>query len=375
MRAMPIISVLHTTLSMRKVFIVKEKHVILDGLKELIAEITAPAPLALADQNVATGDDLAPFWMEVPFVSPLRIMWDWKDFAIDATARNKNPRLAVSGLVMSWAAELSSLLADGILTSIGFEHVWSSHYFLSTLQRNDVSQPARTFAHKAIEVDGETRHVVYAIFKGTTTIEDAVTDIKSVEDGFYEAGKNCADALATYVESIEGAPSANTVLFICGHSLGAATANVVGRLTADIADDSRRFVYTFASPNYECAGDDQLDYQFPNFRTFTNVHDIVPMVPPNFPKIGIEHSYDHDTFDEDQLRKFEAVYHYLRGVAFDEDDDPIGFGITKVDDEAFTRWLKNHLPSTYMSFILSELPDDVVAFHICDTKDGEEAGE
>ena len=37
--------------------------------------------------------------------------------------------------------------------------------------------------------------------------------------------------------------------------LGAAVANVVGRLTRNIAEDDQRFVYTYASPNYEC-GDD-----------------------------------------------------------------------------------------------------------------------
>lgn len=342
----------------------KESAERLGGLKELIAEIASPTPLPLADQDIVRVDDLQPFLMEVPFKRPMRIMWYWGDFALDATARTKNPRLAVAGLVMSWACELSSLLIEGLLTSLGFEHVWSSHYLLSTIQRNAVSQPARTFAHKAIEVDGEIRHVVFAAFKGTTTIEDAITDVKSVEDGFFEAGKNCADALLTYVDGIEGATSDNTVLFICGHSLGAATANVVGRLTADIADDSRRFVYTFASPNYECEGDEKLDYQFPNFRTFTNAHDIVPMVPPNFPKIGIEHVYDREAMDEEQLSKFEDIYRYFRGVAFDEDDDPIGLKITKVDDEDFTRGLKNHLAATYMSFILSELPDEVIALHI-----------
>ena len=350
----------------------------LGALKDRIAELAAPQPLAVEDQTVPTEEDLNPLWIEVPFKNRIRMMWDWSDFLIDATARVKNPRLAISGLVMSWACELSSVVAKEFLEALGFEHVWSSHYLLSTLQKNAVSQPARTFAHKALLADDKVYHVVYAMFKGTTTIEDAITDMKSVEDGFLEAGQNCAESLAAYVDGIEGATSENTILFICGHSLGAATANVVGRLTSDIAGDSRRFVYTFASPNYECAGEDQLDYQFPNFRTFTNAADIVPMVPPNFHKIGLEYTYDINALSEEQRAKFDRVYTYLRGVAFEEDDDPVGLGITKVDDEAFTRGLKNHLAATYMSFILSELDDEVISYHIdledkSDEDEGDEA--
>ncbi|MBR2529207.1 MAG: hypothetical protein IKE58_12155 [Blautia sp.] len=47
----------------------------------------------------------------------------------------------------------------------------------------------------------------------------------------------------------------NTILFITGHSLGAATANVVGRLSRKFAKDEAVFVYSFASPNYETEGE------------------------------------------------------------------------------------------------------------------------
>ncbi len=39
------------------------------------------------------------------------------------------------------------------------------------------------------------------------------------------------------------------------HSLGAATANVVGRLSREFAKDQSNFVYSFASPNYETDGE------------------------------------------------------------------------------------------------------------------------
>ena len=342
------------------------KDMVADVIKDVVAKLAAPQPLTEDDQAVAVYEDCEPEWKTIPFKQPMRILWDWGMFLQNATSRVKDSRLAIVGLSMSWTCELSSLLITSLFDMLGFENVWSSHYLLSTLQRNAVSQPARTFAHKAIEKDGQVYHLVCAAFKGTTTIEDAITDIKSVKDGFLEAGQNCADALRTYVQSIEGATNANTILFITGHSLGAATANVVGRLTKDVADDNMRFVYTYASPNYACEGDDEGDFLFANFRTFTNKADIVPMLPPNFPKIGLEYSYDYQELDEHQREKFDTAYTYFRGVAYEGDDDPVGFGITRISDPDFARGLKNHLAATYMSFILSDLSDDEMDLRIGD---------
>ena len=329
-----------------------------ETLADAFARIAAPAPLAEADQAVGIYEELEPTWVEIPFKRPIGMLWSWDTLLQDATARVKDERLAIIGLVMSWACEMSSLTAESLFLTLGFEHVWSSHYAMSTLLRNAISEPARTFAHKAIQKDGQTYHIVCATFKGTTTLNDAITDVKSVNDGFYAAGKNCADALAAYVRGIEGATDTNTILFITGHSLGAAVANVVGRLTKDIAEDNMRFVYTYASPNYECGDDAKSGYAFPNFRTFTNAADAVPTVPPNFPKIGLEYTYDREALDEQQRARFETAYQYFRGVAFEDDDDPVGFDVTRIADPALAEILRNHLAATYMSFIVSELSDE-----------------
>lgn len=329
-----------------------------DSLKNAIARYAAPAPLAEQDQDVVVYEEFEPAWVEVPFKRPIAMLWDWGALLQSATARVKNERLAIIGLAMSWACEMSSLTIEELFQTLGFEHIWSSHYAISTLVRNAISEPARTFAHKAVQKDGRTYHIVCATFKGTTTLNDAITDVKSVKDGFFEAGKNCADALAAYVQGIEGATDTNTILFITGHSLGAAVANVVGRLTQGIAEDHMRFVYTYASPNYECGDDANSGYGFPNFRTFTNAEDAVPTVPPNFPKIGIEYTYDRTTLDDEQRARFEAAYQYFRGVAFEEDDDPVGLGITRISDSALAEVLRNHLAATYMSFIVSELTNE-----------------
>ena len=320
-----------------------------------------PQPLALEDQTIDAYEDLEPRWVNVPFKRPMQLLWDWNSLLQNATARVKDVRLAIVGLAMGWSCELGHITVESLLQILGFEHIWSSNYLTSALQHSAVSEPAHTFAHKAIKKDGQVCHIVCAVFKGTTTVADTITDLESVSDGFLAAGTSCADALSTYVQGIEGATDANTILFITGHSLGGAIANVVGRLTKDIAEDDQRFVYTYASPNYECGDDGKSDYVFPNFRTFTNVADVVPKMPERFAKIGIEYTYDRETLDAKQRARFDESYQYFRGVAFEDDNDPIGLGVTQMSDPTAATALRNHLAATYMSFIASELTDEQVS--------------
>ena len=246
--------------------------------------------------------------------------------------------------------------------SLGFDEIRSEYYLLSTDTHNEVSNPARTFGHKVLEKNGKQVHVICAVFKGTTTLQDCITDAKSVVDGFYDGGRNCADSLRNYIGSFEGASKDNTVLFITGHSLGAATANVVGRLSREFAKEESTFVYAFASPNYETEGEWNDGKSYPNFHYFTNIDDVVPTVPPRIPpyyfsKIGKEHLFNRGALDQNQKQKFERAYRYFRNMTFEEDRDLLGLGLTQKDHAGY-RALKNHLCHTYMSFVLSELSDE-----------------
>ena len=299
----------------------------------------------------------------VAFTRNIRIEWDWSDLLGDAMA-GENLNLAVAGLVLSRNAEVSANTVEKTLRQLGFDRIKSAHYRFSTKDRNAVSKPARTFGYKKLERDGKEYHVVCAVFKGTTTLPDALTDIKSVKDGFMEGGQSCEASLKEYIYGIEGARKDNVVLFITGHSLGASTANIVGRLSRELAHDSARFVYAFASPNYETEGEANDAGSYPNFRYFTNEDDVVPDVPltirPHcFSKIGIEHLYNYNTLEPDQKQKFNRVYRYFRGMAFEEDTDLLGLGFKETESMGF-KALKNHLAHTYMSFMLSELTDEEI---------------
>lgn len=324
-----------------------------DAVSDAASHPVAPQVLGQDDQGVEAYESLEPMWIDLTFKQPMRLRWDVRALFKDATADARDMCLAIAGLALSRACEKSAQLVESVLSTLGFGHMRSSHYNDSTLLRNGVSDPARTFAHRAIEVDGRVMHVVCAVFRGTSSVEDILTDLKSVRDGFFDAGKNCTDALCAYMRGIEGATKDNTILFLTGHSLGAATANIVGLLTHELVDESKRFVYTYASPNYECNGANKLDGGFTNYHTFTNAADVVPTVPRGFARVGNEYRYDREAFDEVSRATFEQAYEYFCGVAFDDDNDPFGLGPDADFDDKIAERYKNHVTATYMSLILA----------------------
>ena len=74
------------------------------AIREAISRAASPAPLAEQDQDVVVYEELEPQWVDVPFKRPLGMLWDWGALLQSATARIKDQRLAIIGLVMSWAS-------------------------------------------------------------------------------------------------------------------------------------------------------------------------------------------------------------------------------------------------------------------------------
>jgi len=314
----------------------------------------------------AQGDGVQ--WIPVEFIKGIQIAWKWTDLLQDATQAEENLNLAMAGLVLSNNVEIAAYKGETVLRQLGFDGIKSDYYRLSTGTRNEISNPARTFGHKYLEENGQPVHVFAAVFKGTTTLPDTITDINSVADGFYTAGRNCADSLKAYIDSFDGAKKDNTILFITGHSLGASTANVAGRLSREFANEESTFVYTFASPNYETEGEWNNGESYPNFHYFTNHDDVVPRVPLRIPpsyfsKIGKEHFFNYNAMEVNQKQRFFRAYSYFRDMSFEEDKDLLGLGFRRTENLGYTA-LKNHLCHTYMSFILSELSDSEIDHYL-----------
>ena len=303
-------------------------------------------------------------WHQVRFMRTMRIAWDWNDLFEDATTAGENLNLTIAGLVLSNNVEFAARDGEAVLRQLGFDGIKSEHYLLSTETRNQISKPARTFGHKKIEKFGKDYHVFCAVFKGTTTLPDTITDIKSVLDGFYMGGKSCAESLKEYMDSFKGAGKDNSILFITGHSLGASTANVVGRISRKFVRDKALFVYSFASPNYETEGEWNDGKSYPNFHYFTNADDVVPLVPHRIPphyfsKIGVEHRFVYELMEEEQRERFNRAYRHFRKMSFEDDKDLLGLPFKEMETQGYIA-LKNHMCHTYMSFVLSELPNHTI---------------
>lgn len=96
------------------------------------------------------------------------------------------------------------------------------------------------------------------------------------------------------------------------------------------------------------------DYQ--NIHMYTNLDDIVPKIPINFKKVGVEKSCSYDTLSSGERAGFDRVYKYFRGKTYTEDGD--------INSTDLIGRLRNHMGFTYMSLILSEKSDSEIDNYI-----------
>lgn len=133
-------------------------------MKKILAlVITLVIFSALSVPCGAVGDTTVSQWIPVSFSSSIStdtqnkmmIKWDWNDLLKDAAASGENLELAIAGLVMSNQAEFSKEDVEDVLNTIGFADVSSEYYSTDTNDTSLISNPARTFAHRQIDVNGE----------------------------------------------------------------------------------------------------------------------------------------------------------------------------------------------------------------------------
>ena len=67
--------------------------------------------------------------------------------------------------------------------------------------------------------------------------------------------------------------------------------------------------------------------------------------------------------ENEQKDRFERVYRYFRGVNYKEDKNMLGMKLTEKGDPGY-QTLKRHLCHTYMSLLLSVLPDEEIDRHL-----------
>ena len=305
---------------------------------------------------------------------PITTTWDWSD--LDYRNSNDAPNLNLTVMALILATNIESTVGDhawtlteNSLNKLGFTNV-VHHYFE---RAEKISRAAMMFARSIEPVNG--KYVVAAIYRGSSSIEDAISDAKSELDGFNDAGIAGVSMLKAYINS-QGLTKENTTLFITGHSYGAANASLVGILSTDLAERDSIFCYPFATPNYNRHG---LTGDGMKMFSFDSNEDVVPQVPigPNLDKTGVDIKFDRLDIQLNQperYARFLRLYMYFRHKDFEEDSDfmPDAYSgnRTRVKIKVNNIIVRNHMPYTYMALILSELPDEVI-----DTYIGAPAGE
>ncbi len=219
----------------------------------------------------------------------LDIPWDDMYLYKDPEVYGFNEDLATAGVVLSqyayyYAAGDSSSCSSP--SALGFTYAASGG-------GGSISQPAYSVWYKLTYDFNQPHLEILMAIRGTEKIwsADALTDLKSVHDGFTEAGTYCFNALKTAKNTIASKletagfdmafTAANTKYYITGHSLGAACAGIVGLKMIDNArawPDST-FVYTYASPRYSFYGLD--GNSVPGLFNLVNTLDAVPRIPQN----------------------------------------------------------------------------------------------
>ena len=308
--------------------------------------------------------------ISMPFMSdPISTVWNWSD--LDYALSNDEPNINLTVMALILATNIECTIGDNAwslvesnLSQLGFENI--VHYFFE--EEEDISCAAMVFARSKKQVNG--KYVVAAIYRGTSSYADVLSDLKSqLVDGFYEAGVEATNKLREYIHS-QNLTKENTTLFITGHSYGAANASLVGILSTDLADRDSVFCYPIAAPNYYRDG---LTGKGMKMFTFDSTEDIVPQVPvgPTLDKTGVEIIYDRLDIQKnhpEQYQRFLRVYKYFRHRDYDQDFDFMSEAFTltgssddtRVDDDIF----RVHMTYTYIALILSEQPDDVIDSYI-----------
>lgn len=304
----------------------------------------------------------------LPFLGNVTTVWDWADLDPSNSNDAPNLNLTVAALVLAANAEVTRgahawSQTESNLSALGFTNL-AHHYFE---EEEKVNYPGMVFGKSTVTVAGKT--VVAAVYRGSSSIEDAISDIKAEPAGFVQAGINATNELRSYVKS-QGLTKENTILFITGHSYGAATTSLVTIMSTDLAERDSIFGYSFATPNYKRNG---LTGDGMKMFSFDSNEDIVPQVPvgPGLDKTGVCLKYDRLDYklnDPARYERFLKLYKYFRGKDYDEDSDfmPPEYsgnrGAVRVAID--TVIVRNHMPYTYMALILSALDSETAYAYI-----------
>ena len=270
----------------------------------------------------------------------VKIKWSWDYFSESAQKikLTQNLDLAIAGLILSGNAEKKDNGAAAIKTleTLGFDEVESDGY-----KNNAIFYPGMVFGLKRNAVGNKT--VVCAIYRGTKSLWDGISNLGSQAEGFSIPGNAGHERLNTYLKK-HGLNREDVILFITGHSYGAAVGSQVAQKYCSKSERKSTFAYLYATPNNMILkGKNYGDYK--NIINYVNVDDGVPYVPlgNTFGKLGRTFKFDYGkqlnkAANRKKQARFDLAYRFMRDKFFAYDKSPF----------------RDHDTYTYMSFLLCQ---------------------
>ena len=197
------------------------------------------------------------------------------------------------------------------LSELGFDHIIQGNYH--PIQRPNHHVVGYTLAYQKIEINGVLRPVVFVVIRGTTGDDQWHSNFtighRYEHYGFSRAEQDLHMELYEYLAWLksEGLYNVdNGIIFITGHSRGAAVANLLAselNRTQILVRQENLYAYTFATPNTTLR-----PIAFRNIFNFVNAEDFVVYLPLNagwgfwkhgrtfaFPSRGL---VDNDIFEQ-----------------------------------------------------------------------------
>lgn len=207
----------------------------------------------------------------------VKLSWGWDLFNKPSTKDHYDHNLAKAALILSQSIYNSSDDSKNHLSELGFEN-FDPHFYSD---EQAIMHPAHTLASKVVNFNGQKKLIIALTVRGTTgpflTSPDWLTNTSSLIHHFKTPAENIDSSVDEYYKKYgNGFDKSNTVLFVTGHSLGAAVSNVFSAFFANkYADEKNVFTYCFATPY----GETDKDNKHENIFNIINVLDVVTIAP------------------------------------------------------------------------------------------------
>ncbi len=199
--------------------------------------------------------------------------------SIDLPASTSELSLTLAKEALTLCSGGTKVGQAGVLMNSGFEVLLQSGYDKAA---DDISHTcAFSVGRKDIEYNGTSRELLVIAIRGTSGSEwfsnfdyaDSRSDNSDFAENFLQAAQAINIKL---IPVLTAHPDA--LIMVCGHSRGAAAANLLGMTLDDLYGSERIFVYTFATPN-TYRGSDENAGKYTNIFNFINPADVVTEVP------------------------------------------------------------------------------------------------